>query len=134
MTEGFPFPFGDGPQLNQISDQIAEVYTLLTQLDAQVTAQFNAINKQLEKLMSEDAAVAAAAAALTTDAANLTTAVTALQGLVTALQAEVASNPDMVQPATLTALQAAQAAVDAITGTASADVTADQPPAPPAGS
>ena len=84
---------------------------------------------KMEELMSEDAAVAAAAADLTTDAANLTTAVTALQGLVTALQAEVTSNPNVVQPATLTALKTAQAAVDAITGTASADVTADQPPA-----
>jgi hypothetical protein len=83
---------------------------------------------RMEQLMSEDAAVAAAAADLQTDAANLTTAVTALQGLITALQAEVASNPNVVQPATLTALQAAQAAVDAITGTASADVTADTPP------
>jgi hypothetical protein len=90
---------------------------------------------QMKELMSEDAAVAAAAADLTTDAANLTTAVQALQGLVTALQAEVANNPNVVQPATLTALQTAQAAVDAITGTASGDVTTDQPPAaapPPA--
>ena len=47
MTEGWPFPYpGDWPQLNQISDQVAEVYTLLTQLDAQATAQFNAINQK----------------------------------------------------------------------------------------
>ena len=102
-----------------------ELRRVLTEISAQ-NAQ---INEKLGVLMSEDAAVAAAAADLTADAAALTTAVTALQGLVTALQAEVASNPDVVQPATLTALQAAQAAVDAITATAGADVTADQPPA-----
>lgn len=83
----------------------------------------NAIDQKLEKLMSEDAAVAAAAADLTADAASLTTAVTALQGLITAVQDED------VSPATLEALQTAQAAVDAITATAGADVTADQPPA-----
>ena len=95
----------------------------------EISAQYAQINEKLGVLMSEDAAVAAAAQDLQADAAALTTAVTALQGLVTALQAEVASNPDVVQPATLTALQAAQAAVDAITATAGADVTADQPPA-----
>ena len=47
--------------------------------------------------MSEDAAVAAAAADLTQDAETITTALSALQGIVTALQAEVASNPDVVQ-------------------------------------
>jgi len=75
--------------------------------------------------MTEDAAVAAAAAALTTDAATITTALTALQGIVASLQAEVAANPNVVSPATLTALQTAQAAVDAVTGTATADVAAD---------
>lgn len=97
-----------------------------------ILAQLAQLNEKVGKIMSEDAAVAAAAADLQTDAATLTTALTALQGIVAALQAEVANNPDVVQPATLTALQTAQAAVDAITGTASADVTADQPPAAPA--
>jgi hypothetical protein len=96
---------------------------------SRIAAGIDTLTQKMEKLMSEDAAVAVAAADLATDAASLTTAVTALQGLVTALTAEIASNPDVVQPATLTALQTAQAAVDAITGTASADVTADQPPA-----
>jgi hypothetical protein len=84
------------------------------------------LNEKVDKLMSEDAAVAAAAADLTADAASLTTAVTALQGLITAVSAE------NVSPATITALQQAQAAVDAITATAGSDVTADQPPAAPA--
>jgi hypothetical protein len=111
-----PFTSSDRILLNRIA---AGIDTLLT---------------RTKELMTEDAAVAAAAADLETDAANLTAAVTALQGLITALQAEVAANPDVVQPATLTALQAAQAAVDAITGTAGADVTADTPPVttPPA--
>jgi peptidoglycan hydrolase CwlO-like protein len=95
-----------------------------------IAAGIDTLTAKMEELMSEDAAVSAAAADLTTDAQNLTTAVTALQGLVTALQAEIASNPDVVQPATLAALQTAQAAVDAVTGTAGSDVTADQPPAP----
>jgi peptidoglycan hydrolase CwlO-like protein len=99
---------------------------------SRIAAGIDTLMTQIKELMSEDAAVTAAAADLTTDAQNLTTAVSALQGLVTALQAEIASNPDVVQPATLTALQTAQAAVDAITGTASSDVTADQPPAPAA--
>jgi len=96
---------------------------------SRIAAGIDTLLAKMEKLMSEDAAVAAAAADLATDAASLTAAVTALQGLVTALTAEIASNPDVVQPATLTALQTAQAAVDAITGTASADVTTDTPPA-----
>jgi small-conductance mechanosensitive channel len=95
----------------------------------QILALLARLEEKVNQIMSEDAAVAAAAADLQTDAATLTTALTALQGIVAALQAEVANNPNVVQPATLTALQTAQAAVDAITGTASADVTADQPPA-----
>jgi peptidoglycan hydrolase CwlO-like protein len=89
-----------------------------------IAAGIDTLITKMEELMSEDAAVAAAAADLTTQAANLTTAVTALQALITAVQTE------NVSPATVTALQNAQAAVDAIAGTASADVTADQPPAP----
>ena len=96
-----------------------ELRRVLTDIDAQLAK----INEKLGVLMSEDAAVAAAAQDLQADAAALTTAVTALQALITAVQA------DTVSPATLTALQAAQAAVDAITATAGADVTADQPPA-----
>ncbi len=100
---------------------------------AAIQASLDRLNEKVNLIMSEDAAVAAAAADLTADAAALTTAVTALQGLVTALQAEIASNPDVVQPATLAALATAQAAVDTVTGTASADVTADTPPAPAPG-
>lgn len=92
----------------------------------QILALLAQLDEKVDTIMSEDAAVAAAAADLTADAAALTTAVGALQGLITAVQAE------NVSPATLTALQQAQAAVDAITTTAGADVTADQPPASPA--
>jgi chromosome segregation ATPase len=112
----------------KILEDLADLASIRESL-ARIEAQNATIIEQIGKLMSEDAAVAAAAADLQTDAANLTTAITALQGIVTALQAEVANNPDVVQPATLTALQTAQAAVDAITATAGADVTADQPPA-----
>lgn len=95
-----------------------------------ILAQLAQLNEKVDQIMSEDASVAAVAADLQADAASLTTAVTALQGLITSLQGE------SVSPATVQALQTAQAAVDAITGTASADVTADQPPAaaPPAAS
>jgi uncharacterized protein (UPF0335 family) len=88
-----------------------------------ILAQLARLNEKVDRIMSEDATVAAAAADLQADAASLTTAVTALQGLITSLQGET------VSPATLTALQTAQAAVDAITATAGSDVTADQPPA-----
>ena len=60
-----------------------ELRRVLTDIDAQLAQ----INEKLGVLMSEDAAVAAAAQDLQADAAALTTAVTALQGLVTALQA-----------------------------------------------
>jgi peptidoglycan hydrolase CwlO-like protein len=89
----------------------------------QILAQLARLEEKVDQIMSEDATVAAAAVDLQADAASLTTAVTALQGLITALQGE------SVSPATVQALQQAQAAVDAITATAAGDVTADQPPA-----
>lgn len=95
-----------------------------------LAASLQTIQQTLRKIMSEDAAVAAAAAQLTTDAASIATALTALQAIVAALQAEVNANPNVVQPATIQALADAQAAVDAVTATAGADVTADTPPAP----
>ena len=99
-----------------------------SQLEA-IRAQLGQMDEKLEKIMSEDAAVQAVVADENTQIANLTTAVTALQGLVAALQAEP---PTALQPTTLAALQSADAALDTIASTASADVTADTPATPPA--
>jgi len=96
---------------------------------AAIRCQLDRIEQTLEKIMSEDAAVQAVVADENTQIANLTTAVTALQGLVAALQAEP---PTALQPTTLAALQSADAALDTIASTASADVTADTPATPPA--
>jgi hypothetical protein len=134
-------------QLTELRAQVAAVLqqqmTLQQQLsgftvqaDGQLAAfasDLSLLAAQIGVIMSEDTAAAGVAASLTTDAASLTTAVSALQGLVTTLTEDVNNNPDAVSPATMTALQNAQAAVDAIRETASGDVTADTPPAPPAG-
>jgi len=101
------------------------------------TATLNTINGRLaviinqqEKIMSEDASVLAV---VTDEQAQITAlggSVSALQALVVALQAEVAAGGTALQPGTLTALQAAQAALDTLAQTGAADVTTDTP-APP---
>lgn len=84
------------------------------------------IEQQLEKIMSEDAAVQAATADILADEQAITTALGTIQAAVTAALA------DAVQPSTLSALQSAQAALDTLTQTATADAASDEPPAPPA--
>ena len=92
-----------------------------------LAASLETIQQTLGIIMSEDAAVLAAAGDLTTDAATITTALTALTGLVATLQADLAANPNAVSAETQAALAAAVAAVDTVTGTATTDAT---PPVP----
>jgi hypothetical protein len=89
------------------------------------------IETQLEKIMSEDAAVLAVVTDEEAQIAALGGSVTALQALVIALQAEVATGGTALQPGTLAALQAAQTSLDTLAATGAADVATDTPPAAP---
>jgi len=92
-----------------------------------LATRLDAIDAKLEKLMSEDASVLAVVTDETAQVAALGGSVSALQALVVALQAEVATNPNVVQPSTLAALQAAEASLDTLAATGAADVTSDTP-------
>jgi hypothetical protein len=94
---------------------------------------YTTIIERLGKIMSEDAAVQAVVTDEATQVANLTASMNSFQSLIQALQAEVAAGTAL-QPATLQALQAGEAALDTLAQQAAADVSADSPPAatPPA--
>lgn len=88
---------------------------------AVIRGQLEAINKKLEKIMSEDSAIQAVTSDLLADEQAITTALGTIQAALTAAQ------NDAVQPSTLTALQSAQAALDTLTATANSDASADTP-------
>jgi hypothetical protein len=90
---------------------------------ADIRAQLGRIEKNTEHIMSEDSAIQAVTADLVADEQAITASLTTIQAAVTAALA------DAVQPSTVSALQAAQAALDSLTATAASDATADAPPA-----
>jgi|ERR1035438_1292891 hypothetical protein len=92
-----------------------------------LAARLDSIDRKLEIIMSEDASVLAVVTDETAQVTALGGSVAALQALVVALQAEVAAGGTALQPGTLTALQAAQASLDALAATGAADVTSDSP-------
>jgi hypothetical protein len=88
-----------------------------------IRCQLDRIETTLETLVSEDSAIQAVTADLVADEQAITASLTTIQAAVTAALA------DAVQPSTVSALQAAQAALDSLTATAASDATADAPPA-----
>jgi hypothetical protein len=90
---------------------------------ADIRAQLGRMDEKLEKIMSEDAAVQAVTSDIQADVAAITASLGTIQSAITAALA------DAVQPSTVSALQAAQAALDSLTATAASDATADAPPA-----
>jgi hypothetical protein len=110
---------------------IADIARETTQLDIQtaltaIQATLVTLSGKVDTLMSEDATVAAVVTAESADITALTSAVGSLQTLVTTLKSQTG-----LSPATFAALAAAQGQLDALSGTATADVAADQPPVPP---
>lgn len=96
-----------------------------------VQKQVAALQTQVGKLMSQDSTLAAIAAAIQADVTRQSAALGVIQGIVTTLQNEV--NAGGASPATVAALQAAQAAEDAFTTSIE---SAEVPPTggtPPAG-
>lgn len=94
--------------------------------DWQVRNLLNQINTKVDKLMTQDATIAAEAAAEETSIGAITTALASIQALLVSLQGETA-----LTPATLAAAAQVQTDLGTLASTAAADVTADTP-APPA--
>jgi hypothetical protein len=90
-----------------------------------IRAQLGRIEKNTEDIMSEDAAIQAVTADVQADVEAITANVATIQA---ALSAALA---DAVQPSTVSALQAAQAALDSLNTTVAGDATTDAPPATP---
>jgi hypothetical protein len=90
---------------------------------AVISGQLQAINTKLEFIMSEDAAIQAVTADIQADVTAITANVATIQAALTAALA------DAVQPSTVSALQAAQAALDSLSSTVAGDATSDAPPA-----
>lgn len=87
---------------------VAQQSTLLA-----VQQQLTALQTKVDKIMTQDATLAAIAADISADETKQTAALGTIQALVASLQAEVAAGG--ASPATVAALQAAQAAEDAFT-------------------
>jgi hypothetical protein len=114
---------GDGPnKLTATADAISE-WLQQCAPDGTTAGDFEELNRKLEKIMSEDAAIQAVTADIT---AQLTT----LSGLISQVLTEIQN--DAVQPSTVSALQAAQSSLDSTVASFSADVTPPAAPAAPA--
>jgi chromosome segregation ATPase len=111
----------------------AQLNTFQSQLATYQTQQAT-FTKEIAQIMTEDAAVAAVTAQLGIDTQKLSTNEAALMAVVQTLQADVNNNPNanqILSPATLAALQAAQGVVDTFTATQTTDVTTAQGDVPP---
>jgi hypothetical protein len=102
---------------------IASQATLLAVLQA-----LQDLTGKVDALMTEDAAVAAAAADIDTKITAANEMLSSLQALILALQAEVAAGH--LSQATLDALAKAQSDTGTFAAALQADVTTDTPPAP----
>lgn len=92
----------------------------------EVRSELQSIKHTLEEIVSEDAAVEAVVTDEAAQIQSLGVTVSSFESVVQALQAEVASGTAL-QPSTLAALQAGEAALDALAQQAAADVAADSP-------
>lgn len=92
---------------------------------ADIRAQLGRIEKNTEHIMTEDAAIQAVTTDVQADVEAITANVATIQAALTAALA------DAVQPSTVSALQAAQAALDSLNTTVAGDATTDAPPATP---
>jgi hypothetical protein len=91
--------------------------------DGTTAGDFEELNQKLEIIMTEDAAIQAVTA-------DITTQLTTLSGLISQVLTEIQN--DAVQPSTVSALQAAQSSLDSTVASFSADVTPPAAPAAPA--
>lgn len=103
-----------------------------------IQATLKTINGKLDKIMSQDAAVAAVAADIETQVTNLANVMSSVKGTVDQLLAEVAAGTSSISAATLSRLQSDQATLDAAISAAQIQVTDEAtaanppPPAPTA--
>ena len=97
-----------------------------------ILAALTRIEQKVSAIMSEDASVLAVVTDENSAIQELSATETSLQALVQSLLAEQASGTAL-QPSTLAALQAAQAALDSLNTKAASDLASDTPaPAAPA--
>lgn len=125
MTEPLPPLISLTTDIARQSTQQDGVAAVLRAIAAQA-AKIDSLTDKVSILMTEDAAVAAAAQAEEADIKATLAAVRSLQGLVTSLQAEAAAGH--LSAATMDALTQAQHDLAVLRGEAAADVVADAPP------
>lgn len=81
---------------------------------ADIQRTVHAINTKADKIMSQDATIAATAAGIEADVTALKTAMASSAALIASLQAEIAAGATVVSDATMAALAQAKTDLDAV--------------------